>query len=300
MDSGASHTVMRRDTFEKISSSNKEEIGGTGIGLTTANDQPLATAGTFLVKLDIEGLGRITHPVVVVEKLAWPLLLGYGVMSIYGAKLDAGRTIVTWDWEGARKQAEVVLAKQEHLPAYSMRIVKARIGRKRTAGTAFTLDNSHGNVVSGLYYVNQQGETQICLVNKTAEDVVIGDNELLGEHIPVKTDDMITLGELLTVHTSQGPSTSEPAKDKIQLIEETVSGQRHLSRQQQEDLREVLLQHHEAVSLGKSDMGRSQAVPHVLRPKTGEPAYVKQFPIPAAHLHFINEQIDKLLALGAI
>ncbi len=72
MDSGASQTVMRFDTFLKISGSNKEEISGTGIGLTTANDQPLATKGTFLVKLDVEGLGRITHPVFVVEKLAWP------------------------------------------------------------------------------------------------------------------------------------------------------------------------------------------------------------------------------------
>ncbi len=47
-------------------------------------------------------------------------------------------------------------------------------------------------------------------------------------------------------------------------------------------------------------MGRSTGVPHVLRLKKGEPAYVKQFPIPAAHLYFINEQIDKLHALGAI
>ncbi len=300
VDSGASRTVMRRDTFEKISGSNKEEVGSTGIDLTTANDQPLATAGTFLVKLDIEGLGRITHPVVVVEKLAWPLLLGYDVMAIYGAKLDAGRTVVTWDWEGARKRAEVVLAKQENLPAYSMQIVKARIGRKRTAGMAFTLDSGHSFVVSGLYYVNRQGKTHICLVNETAEEVVIVDNELPGEHIPVRADDMVTLGELLTVQTPKQSQQSEPTKDKVQIIEEMVSGQRHLSRQQQEHLREVLLRHHEAVWLGKSDMSRSTAVPHVLRPKTGEPAYVKQFPIPAAHLHFINEQIDKLLALGAI
>ena len=54
------------------------------------------------------------------------------------------------------------------------------------------------------------------------------------------------------------------------------------------------------MSLGKSDMGHSSAVPHLLRPKSEEPAHVKKFPIPAAHLHFINEQIDKLLALGAI
>ncbi len=186
VDSGASHTVMRRDTFYKISGSNKE-ISGTGIGLTTANDQPLATGGTFLAKLDIKRLGRITNPVIVVEELAWPLLLGYDVMAIYGAKLDAGRTVVTWDREGARRRAEVVLAKQEHLPAYIMKIVKARISRKHKAGTAFTLDSSHGNLVSGLYYVNRQGETHICLVNETADNMVIRDNELLGEHIPVQS-----------------------------------------------------------------------------------------------------------------
>ena len=73
MVSRASHTVMRFDAFQN---SNKEEISGTGIGLTTANNQPLATKGTFPVKLDVEGLGRITNPVIVVEKLVWPLLLG--------------------------------------------------------------------------------------------------------------------------------------------------------------------------------------------------------------------------------
>ncbi len=82
---------MRFDTFLKISSSNKEEISSTGIGLTTANDHPLATKGTFLVKLDMEGLGRITHPVIAVEKLAWPLLLGYDALAIYGAKKTLAR-----------------------------------------------------------------------------------------------------------------------------------------------------------------------------------------------------------------
>ncbi len=299
VDSGALHTVMRFDTFLKISSSNKEEISGTGIGLTTANDQPLTTKGTFLVKMDVEGLGRITHPVIVVEKLACPLLLGYDAMAIYGAKIDARRGTVSWDWEGARRRAEVVLAKQEHLPAYSMRIVKARIGQKRRTGTAFTLDSGHPNVVSGLYYANRQGETYVCLVNETADEIVVGDKELLGEHVPIATDDMVTLGELLTVVEEAIPPTP-PSEEKMKVIDDAIEAQVHLSGEQREQLREVLVGQHEAVSLGKSDMGRSNAVPHVLRPKSEEPAYVKQFPIPAAHLHFINEQIDKLLALGAI
>ncbi len=41
-------------------------------------------------------------------------------------------------------------------------------------------------------------------------------------------------------------------------------------------------------------------LPHVLRSKTEDPTYVKQFPIPAAHLTFFYQQVDKLLRLGAI
>ncbi len=232
VDSGASHMVMRFNTFQSISSSNKEEISGTGIGLTTANDQPLATKGTFLVKLDVEGLGRITHPVIVVEKLAWPLLLGFVALAIYEAKIDAGRGTVSWDWEGARRCAEVVLAKQEHLPAYSMRIVKARIGQKRKSGSAFTLNTGHPNVVSGLYYINRQGETYVWLVNETAAEVVIGDKELLGEHIPTVSDDMITLGELLTVTEEASTPEASPSEEKMKVIDSVIEGQVHLSGEQ--------------------------------------------------------------------
>ncbi len=38
-------------------------------------------------------------------------------------------------------------------------------------------------MVSGLYYVSRQGETYICLLNETADNVVIGESELPGQHI---------------------------------------------------------------------------------------------------------------------
>ena len=58
-------------------------------------------------------------------------------------------------WEGAWRHAEVVLAKQEHLPAYSMRIVKARIGLKCKSGSAFTLDSG--------FVLRQQTRGDVCL-----------------------------------------------------------------------------------------------------------------------------------------
>ncbi len=52
----------------------------------------------------------------------------------------------------------------------------------------------------------------VCLVNEKAEKVVIGDRELLGKHIPTSLDDMITLGELLTVADGSSSGSAGPSE----------------------------------------------------------------------------------------
>ncbi len=66
-------------------------------------------------------------------------------------------------------------------------------------------------------------------------------------------------------------------------MDEAVAKQTHLCTEQRSQLRAALYRKHEAVAESNFDMGRTAAVHHVLRPKTEEPAYVKQFPIPAAY-----------------
>ena len=78
---------------------------------------------------------------------------------------------------------------------------------------------------------------------------------------------MVTLGELLTVQSSTKDKPPGPTAEKTKLVKEAVSAQCHLSSQQQTQLWEELIRHHEAVSLCKSNMGRSDAVPHFLRLK---------------------------------
>ncbi len=69
-------------------------------------------------------------------------------------------------------------------------------------------------------------------MNEVADDVVIRDNELLGEHIPVRSADMVTLGELLTVQEWSQDGQTSPTKEKLQLINDTICTQKHLSHQQ--------------------------------------------------------------------
>ncbi len=113
-------------------------------------------------------------------------------------------------------------------------------------------------------------------MNETADDVVIGDKELLGKHFPTSADDMVTLGELLTVADNTPTAMTLPSEEKLKVIDTTIERQTHLTGEQKEQLQQVLVRQHEAVSLGNGDMGRSAAVPHLLRPKSEEPSYVHQ------------------------
>ncbi len=49
LDSDASHTVLRKDTFTKISHNNIEELGGSGVSLNTVSNQPLASGTAFIL-----------------------------------------------------------------------------------------------------------------------------------------------------------------------------------------------------------------------------------------------------------
>ncbi len=51
-------------------------------------------------------------------------------------------------------------------------------------------------------------------MNETADEMIVGEMELLDEHVPVQSDGMVTLGELLTVQEFSQVAT-EPSKEKL-------------------------------------------------------------------------------------
>ncbi len=93
---------------------------------------------------------------------------------------------------------------------------------------------------------------------------------------------------------------SYPIEEKRIVKEKAIEKQTHLAAEQKHQLHAAFSRQHEAVAESKFDQGRTITVPNVPSPKTEELAYVKQFPIPAAHLAFIYQQVDELLRLGPI
>ncbi len=124
----------------------------------------------------------------------------------------------------------------------------------------------------------------ICLINDSPKGRYFYRENILGHAIPVQQEQFLTLAELGQAGClpPRDISYQSASEEKRKVIDEAVAKQTNLSAVQRSQLRTALYQQHEAVAESKFDVGKTAAVPHVLRPKTEEPAYVKQFPIPAA------------------
>jgi len=67
-----------------------------------------------------------------------------------------------------------------------------------------------------------------------------------------------------------------------------------------EDYRALLAKHRHIFSMNKNEIGFCNTFLHKLFMKTDEPVYVKQFKIPEAHHHYLQDQVKEWLRLGII
>jgi hypothetical protein len=58
-----------------------------------------------------------------------------------------------------------------------------------------------------------------------------------------------------------------------------------------EDYRQLLTKHWHIFSLNKNDIGYCSMILHKLFMRTNEPFYMKQFKIPEAHQHYLQDQV---------
>ena len=171
----------------------------------------------------------------------------------------------------------------------------------RKPNQPFLLTTNRKDVAEALYESQQKGKANICLINNSPE------GRYFYKEAHFRPRDSSAARTVFDTSTSRTrPSRLSPAErhfspgKKRKVIDEAIAKQTHVTVEQRNQLRAALYRQHQAVAESKCDMGKMDTVPHVLRPKTEEHAYVKQFPIPAAHLTFIYQQVDKLLRLGAI
>jgi hypothetical protein len=63
---------------------------------------------------------------------------------------------------------------------------------------------------------------------------------------------------------------------------------------------DILVKHQAAISLDKYDLGLARNYKHKIHLKNDDPVYRKQFKIPEAHHHFIEQTLEEWLKLGVV
>ncbi len=108
--------------------------------------------GVFKITMAVPELGTISPVVILVRNFSLPLILGMDLLQIYGANEDASTMQVTWAPAGSDKRAEIVLAHQAFLLAFSWKVVKGNVKSfLRKPNQPFVLTTNHKDVAQALY-----------------------------------------------------------------------------------------------------------------------------------------------------
>ncbi len=263
------------------------------VNLKSATQHQLDIQKSVVLRFSVPGLGPVQWPLLVVRNFSNRLLLGMDFLQTYGATINTVTRQLTWNTAGAKQRAYLVLRRAVHLPAHATQKVTAKIkGDIQTVN--FLCSSVTEGVQEGLYSTHQLNHFP--LFNRTDHTVTFPRNTVLALAVPVPDANLLTFRDIAAIQDKfEPPAASTCNKEKKDMITAFVSGLRHLNYSQQRGLLAVLLKHHDAVSESKFDLGRTAVIPHVLRPKSDQSIFVKQFPIPAKQQEFINEQVDKLL-----
>ncbi len=93
-----------------------------------------------------------------------------------------------------------------------------------------------------------------------------------------------------------------PDTPRTRLTKEEISRCCHLQVPDQfkEKYLDLLHKYQEAISVDKYDLGLARNYKHKIHLKNEDPVYRKQFKIPEAHHHFIEQTLEEWLKLGVV
>ena len=155
--------------------------------------------------------------------------------------IDTHTMQVTWAPTGVNERAEIKLARQTFLPAFSSKVVKANVKAFLCKpGQPFLLTTNRKDVAEALYESQQKGKMNICLINDSPEGSYFYREHILGHAIPVQQKQFLTLAELGQAGCLPPRDNLYPSEDKRKVIDEAMAKQTHLTVDQRNQLRPAL------------------------------------------------------------
>ena len=300
VDTGATLTALEEGTFREIQQQHPESIEErleTGLlQVTSAGSERMHTQGTYMMRLIIKNEREVRWPVTVIRNLSSEMILGDDILSTLQATISVSGKSVSF----APEQRDYTLRCREEtkLPPFSRQSVNAVCTGKRNSPLGVVVPRNQ-MVLKGLQEWQEDRNTvRIVAVNATPEVITWKRGEELATWIPVRQEDTGTV-EAFKACRPAARAKEALSEEKARLIREETQCSIQ-DRKFRTQLQEILVRNHEAISANRGDLGRTNAVPHRLITRGERQIYRKQFPIPEAHVPFVNRTIDELLRIGAV
>jgi two-component sensor histidine kinase len=295
VDSGATICVMSEELFNRLPrTAIRESRGVTGTTkVTSASSHQLQVRGTHVFICHVEGLGTVSWPFTVVKELSSGLILGQDFLEEFQADINCWERSI--NFAVSPMVSTIRAAANVYVPPFATSRVKGTTEAVAKEDRLVVVEGSKEEIPTGIQE-QKAGENfiEVIVTNNSPSPWTLGKGMLLGNLYTPKSEDCVGVEEIV----GKLPEKNPLSKEKEKLI--AASARTTLGEEFRQKLVKVLTKHHSAVSQDKGDLGRCNAVPHKLSPRSEEPIFRKQFPLPLAQMSFVNKTVDDLLRVKAI
>ena len=307
-DSGASVTCLSTKIFRQIPISKRPPKLPIKFKATCASGNDLKIRGYYMLTMTILEK-TFKHPVVVCDNIKLDGLIGADLMRKQHLNYDAKQNAVYFAQENLSSAPKIRLKKELYIPARSRAIVNCV--SEISGPQVCQIDVQEAMAVAKDEILINGPNSAICLTN-------VGHHALrLPKHCEIGSVEQIETGDLRKLepmsaghvsHTTGSLPRVSPGSIPTKLLTESRKNEilaaaklDHLSPQDRDKYRSLLIKYHDVISLNEFELGRCNVGNHKIPLRDEKtPIYKPQFPLALTHVKEIQRQTSEWLKLGVI
>ena len=308
-DTGAKITVLALREFRKIPIELRPTKIPVNLKLESASNNVIKVIGSYNMPIVVNNK-KVTHPVIVVENLNTPAIMGIDLIDKLGISYNSRNREFIFETDSPKFTiASMSTLSTETIPAYATMPMQLstltgsqRPGPNiRSMATVQCTDFPLLSGGPGLVVPNHAGHVTVLVQNCGPVDIEIPRGTNMGElenihHETLTPLDGAKLCEMLEKRDTPKPAPLSEA-DRKAFLEKLNLNVPDTERKLYEEL---ILANHDIFSKDKNDLGRANNFEHHIEMKSNEPIFRKQYEIPEAHKQLLQTQIQEWLKLGVI
>ena len=309
-DTGADISCISERVFREIPIELRPKKLNSPPYFKTAGKEVLSPKGKYEFQVVVEGQKK-TNAFYVINNLSEDVILGMDFIRTHQLTFCPIRNDFSWGSDKTWSTGGMRTTQVEKMEPLSSKVIKVNlltnIGKipdvhNPCIATVAVKDYPLFSGGPAIIKPSKEGQSFIEIFNCSPIEKEIPRGSFIGYIEPI-LDNRITLMDPFTVNQIaekylQNCTRTKISAEKEKFIRDNVILQ--VPDIEKPEYLKLIIENHEAFSMGKHDLGRATTLKHDIELKSSEPIYVKQFKIPEAHQKEVERHVGEWLKLGVI